>query len=268
MKAILLAAGRGSRMGALTGQRPKCLVELKGKPLLEWQLDSLRLAGLSDIAIVTGYLREMLAGRCLTEFHNSRWPETNMLSSLACAAQWLESGPCIVSYTDIFYEPSAPAALMDCGAELAVTYDVNWRQLWEKRFGDPLLDAESFRLGPGGYIAEIGNKAVSVKDIEGQYMGLLRFTPAGWDEVQRLRALMPHAEADATHITGILQRVIAAERVPVAAIPYTGVWGEIDNPSDLSLYNTIIHTPGLKANLNQISDECQSNTQPSDGPSE
>ena len=96
MRAIILAAGRGSRMNDLTDDRPKCLVELRGKPLLEWQLAAIREAGITEIAIVTGYKRELLARYELTEFHNPRWAETQMLSSLAYAKKWLESSPSIV----------------------------------------------------------------------------------------------------------------------------------------------------------------------------
>ena len=68
MKAIILAAGRGSRMQNLTQKQPKCLVNLRGKALLDWQLEALRAAGISEIAIVTGYKRELLANRGLVEF--------------------------------------------------------------------------------------------------------------------------------------------------------------------------------------------------------
>ncbi|MBF0128245.1 MAG: phosphocholine cytidylyltransferase family protein, partial [Magnetococcales bacterium] len=155
MKAIVLAAGRGSRMGDLTDDRPKCLVELGGRPLLEWQLAALRGAGIREIAIVTGYKSGMLRGRGLTGFHNPRWETTNMVSSLACAGTWLREGPCIVSYSDIFYEASAVSSLMASSAELAVTYDPGWLPLWEKRFGDPLRDAETFRLDGEGRLLEI-----------------------------------------------------------------------------------------------------------------
>ena len=112
MKAIILAAGRGSRMKNLTDERPKCMVELHGKSLLEWQLQALREAGVDDIAIVTGYKREMFSQWKLKEFHNPRWAETNMVSSLACAYEWLEAEPCIVSYSDIFYDATAVTSLM------------------------------------------------------------------------------------------------------------------------------------------------------------
>lgn len=236
MKAIILAAGRGSRMKSLTDERPKCLVELRGKPLLEWQLESLRAAGISDIAVVTGYKRELLAERGLSEFHNPRWAETNMVSSLACAESWLEGQPCIVSYSDIFYSHVAVQSLINSDAALAVTYDPNWLQLWTERFGDPLLDAETFRLTATHTLAEIGNKPQSVDDVQGQYMGLLRFTPEGWAEVVRLRAELSPQQRDSMHMTNTLQRVIDAGRVPIAAVAYTGEWGEVDSSEDLSVY--------------------------------
>jgi len=236
VKAIILAAGRGSRMKSLTDERPKCLVELRGKPLLEWQLESLRAAGISDIAVVTGYKRELLAERGLSEFHNPRWAETNMVSSLACAESWLQGEPCIVSYSDIFYSPAAVQSLINSAATLAVTYDPNWLQLWTERFGDPLLDAETFRLTAAHTLAEIGNKPQSVDDVQGQYMGLLRFTPEGWAEVVRLRAELSPQQRDSMHMTNTLQRVIDAGRVPIEAVAYTGEWGEVDSSEDLSVY--------------------------------
>ena len=236
MKAIILAAGRGSRMKSLTDERPKCLVELRGKPLLEWQLESLRAAGISDIAVVTGYKRELLAERGLSEFHNPRWAETNMVSSLACAESWLDGEACIVSYSDIFYSPVAVQSLINSDATLAVTYDPNWLQLWTERFGDPLLDAETFRLTAAHTLAEIGNKPQSVDDVQGQYMGLLRFTPEGWAEVVRLRAELSPQQRDSMHMTNTLQRVIDAGRVPIEAVAYTGEWGEVDSSEDLSVY--------------------------------
>ena len=103
MRAIILAAGRGSRMGHLTRASPKCLLEFRGKTLLDWQIDAIRSAGIEKIAIVTGYRRDLLLDRGLVEFHNERWAETNMVVSLSRASSWLREAPCVVSYSDIFY---------------------------------------------------------------------------------------------------------------------------------------------------------------------
>lgn len=233
MKAIILAAGRGSRMKDLTDDRPKCLVELRGKALLDRQLEALRSAGIEEIAIVTGYRRELLINRELVEFHNERWADTNMVASLACAQDWLISEPCIVSYSDIFYSPVAVQSLLATRASLAITYDPNWLELWSQRFSDPLMDAETFRLRQGHTLAEIGKKPSSVEEVQGQYMGLLLFTPKGWAEVLRVLSGLPKEQFDKIHMTGTLQKVIEAGQIAIAAVPYTGKWGEVDSAEDL-----------------------------------
>jgi len=236
LKAIILAAGRGSRMGNLTDEIPKCLIEINGKTLLDKQIESLNSAGIYEIGIVTGYRRDLLLNRNLTFFHNERWEVTNMVSSLACASLWLEKEPCIVSYSDIFYGYTGPFALAKSRAALAVCFDPNWLALWKSRFGDPLLDAEEFRLNSDGTVAAIGYKPASLDQIEGQYMGLLRVSPSGWEEIKRIRSSLAPSIQDQMHMTGTLQQVIDAKKVPVNAIPYVGEWGEVDIVSDLSLY--------------------------------
>ncbi len=235
MKAIILAAGRGSRMKELTEEIPKCLLEVKGKALLDRQVESLKEAGIDEIAIVTGYKRELLIDRCLFEFNNPRWAETNMVSSLACAGEWLDLEPCIVSYSDIFYDSQAVVSLMEDNSELAVTYDPNWLELWTSRFGDPLLDAETFRMDENSFLTEIGNKPGSIDEVEGQYMGLLRFTPCGWREVVSLRRSFPPSVCDSMHMTGTLQKLIENKQVEIKAVPYHGAWGEFDSQEDVNL---------------------------------
>jgi choline kinase len=237
VKAIILAAGRGSRMQKLTDEQPKCLVKLRGKSLLDYQLAAIRGAGIKEVAIVTGYKRELLSHYGLPEFYNSRWAETNMVSSLVCAQEWLQSEPCVVSYSDIFYNSSAIRSLMNCDALLAVTYDPNWLELWTERFGNPLIDAETFRLTSDQNLAEIGNKPKSVSEIQGQYMGLLRFTPKGWDEIKRIRSQLSSMDCDKMHMTGTLQKVIYAGKLDILALPYTETWGEVDSKEDLNYYH-------------------------------
>ena len=235
MRAIILAAGRGRRMQELTADKPKCLLELKGKKLLEWQLESLRGAGIEEIAIVTGYKREKLKKYNLHEFCNKHWANTQMVSSLACADEWLQHSPCIVSYSDIFYDATAVTVLIEITADIAVTYDPTWRNLWSQRFDDPLIDAETFKLSENGTIAEIGRKPRHIGEIEGQYMGLLRLSPEGWDEMQRIRKNMSQESRDGVHMTHLLQLVIEAGRKSVFALPYRLKWGEIDHPHDLNI---------------------------------
>ncbi|WP_438858446.1 phosphocholine cytidylyltransferase family protein [Achromobacter spanius] len=238
MRAIILAAGRGSRMGDMTAEQPKCLTKLKGIALLDRQLAALREGGVDEIGIVTGYRREALTDRGLHEFHNPDWSHTNMVSSLACAQRWLLDSPCIVSYSDIFYGAQAVQSLINSGSALALTYDPNWLSLWSARFGDPLSDAETFRLTADGTLLEIGEKPRTVEEVQGQYMGLLRFTPDSWSALDAMRGALPADARNRMHMTGALQRLIQMGGITIRAVPYIGTWGEVDSQEDLSVYES------------------------------
>jgi hypothetical protein len=99
------------------------------------------------------------------------------------------------------------------------------------------LDAETFRLDKDKNLVEIGNIPASIDQVQGQYMGLLRFTPIGWEEIQRIRRSLTPSECNKIHMTGILQKVIEAKNIAVKAIPYLGEWGEVDTQQDLSVYH-------------------------------
>src|SRR5580698_2033629 len=215
MRALILAAGRGSRMGPLGDVRPKCLVELDGRPLLDRQLAALRAGGARDIGIVRGYRKEMLADPALSYFDNDRWSETNMVMSLACAAEWLRSGPVIVSYADIFYRGDLIRGLAGAPGSLVITYDRRWRELWTRRFADPLSDAETFRLDGTGKLLEIGGKTANIDDIQGQYMGLLKFTPPAWSAVEQLLSSLEPAIRDRLDMTGMIRRLLAGGALPI-----------------------------------------------------
>jgi choline kinase len=157
-----------------------------------------------------------------------------MVVSLSRASSWLRETPCVVSYSDIFYSQTAVESLMTSHADIAITYDPSWLNLWEKRFSNPLDDAETFRLHADSSLAEIGGRPSSIEEIEGQYMGLLRFTPAGWGELWRIKSGALNHDSDAIHMTAILQQVIEAGRVNIAAVPYREEWGEFDSIGDFT----------------------------------
>jgi choline kinase len=246
MRALILAAGRGSRMGALGDERPKCLVELDGRPLLDRQVAALRRGGAHEIGVVRGYRADMLTLPGLTGFDNPRWAQTNMVMSLVAAAEWLRAGPVIVSYADIFYRAELVRALAQTPGDLVISYDKQWRRLWARRFADPLADAETFRVAPSGELLEIGGKTTAIEDIEGQYMGLLKFTPAAWSAIESLLATLDKTTCDRLDMTGLLRRIMAEKLIRIATSGTTGQWGEIDNASDVALYQSMLRDGELE----------------------
>ena len=150
MQAIILAAGRGSRLGGLTDRCPKCLVELENRPLLAWQIEVLREAGISEIVVVSGYRSNLIVDYANSYHfiarHNFRRRETNMLSTLF-SVEDLIKGPCIVSYSDIIYDVQITKALMDQSVIAGVGNYIKSDSLWlagisPKRTAEELSDLE------------------------------------------------------------------------------------------------------------------------------
>jgi choline kinase len=239
MRAVILAAGRGSRLGTHTEDRPKCLVELARKPLIRRQIAALRGGGVSTIGIVRGYLANRITIEDVTYFENPRWAETNMVMSLVAAAPWLRSDSVVISYADIFYGRDIVRDLAASSGDLVVAYDRSWRSLWTRRFADPLSDAETFRTDARGNLIDIGRRTTQIDDIQGQYMGLLKFTPQAWGAVEAVLAAVDAKARDAMDMTTLL-RALLDSGFPIGTVGIAGHWGEIDSSGDLELYEKMI----------------------------
>lgn len=233
MNAVLLAAGRGSRLEELTEHLPKCLVEIAGKPLLSWQLSALNTAGISKTVVVRGYGKEHLIGGEYSVVDNERWAQTNMVSTLICAGEILKEGA-VVSYTDIVYHPTIVESLLNNNADIAITYDRLWLDLWSSRFDNPLEDAETFNA-INDQVTTIGDRPDSIEQIKGQFMGLIKFSPRGWRQTENFLQNLPHPEVDQLDMTELLNRLVQ-DGVFIGAVAIDGRWCEIDTQSDLTLY--------------------------------
>lgn len=255
MRGLILAAGRGRRLGPLGANRPKCMVPVGGRPLLHWQMEAFRRAGIRDIAIVRGFAGDALR-MAATYLENPRWEVTNMVTSLRCAAEWLAGADTVVSYADLVYPARAIERLAAPRAsqravearpwpDIAVLYDPAWRELWQRRFTDPRSDAETFRLGSDGHtLVEIGARAADLDGIEGQYMGLLRLTPAGSARIIAEHAALDPVRRDSLDMTGVLRRLLAAGAT-IGAVAYDSWWCEIDTANDLLVAEEIVRREGL-----------------------
>lgn len=239
MRGIILAAGRGSRMQGHTTERPKGMVELHGRPLIAWQLASLRNAGIRQIAIVCGYREEDIVFSEITKLINQSWCSTNMVSSLACAASWLHEEECLVSYSDIIYSAHCVKRLIEKSNDIVISYDPKWLDLWKLRFDNPLDDAESFKMNHDGELIEIGKKPATIEEIEGQYMGLLKFSPSGWKCAEKIWKSLPPVKKDSLDMTSLLNRLLEQE-VKIQVAPVFGPWCEVDSEKDLQIAHRII----------------------------
>lgn len=241
MKAIVLAAGQGTRLRPYTNERPKCMVELRGKPLIGHQVDVLHHAGITDLHVVAGYLADRLTQPGLTKHINPAFASTNMVATLFCARELLTSDEdVIITYGDIVYESRVLEALVASDAPIALGVDLDWRKFWEARMDDPLSDAETLKLEDTDRIVELGKKPTSYDQIMGQYMGLIKIRADhvrklvdAWDALDR-DALYDGKDVDNMFMTSFLQHLIDQGWDVRAAFTHNG-WLEVDAPEDLEM---------------------------------
>jgi choline kinase len=118
--------------------------------------------------------------------------------------------------------------------------DRQWRAYWEQRFDDPLSDAESLRMDDSGRITDIGNPVADIDEIQGQYLGLMRFRAGGIEALKTRRAglgtprrpWMKTRPIEQAYMTDLLMEMILSGHA-VHAVPIDGGWLEIDTPRDL-----------------------------------
>lgn len=244
MKFIILAAGQGTRLRPFTCDRPKCMVELKGKPLLQYQLETLYDYGVSykNIALVGGYLQEALVAPGIRQYRNARYDDTNMVTTLFVAQKFMTPGEdLIVSYGDILYQKEVLETLIETPGELVVAADLDWYQLWSQRMVDPMTDVETFKITKDNKILELGKKPNDKQDIHAQYIGLIKIRG---DKVSDFIHHYTHMDKFATYdgknfdnmyMTSFIQDLINNNWEIQAAL-INGGWLEVDTVSDLEVY--------------------------------
>jgi choline kinase len=244
-RALILAAGQGTRLRPFTDDRPKCLVEYADRPLLAWQLEALGRAGIDDITVATGYRADQIESMGVATVHNSRFATSNMVATMACGARAFDGGDdLIIAYGDILYEAKIVQRLAASSAPLSTVVDLDWRSLWDLRMEDPLADAETLKLDPDGNIIELGRKPESSEEIEGQYIGLTRVSADFAEEFLRsYLELDPDGpydgrDRDNMYMTSFLQYVIDSGR-PLKAVPIHKGWLEFDTVEDLKTYRRL-----------------------------
>ena len=178
IKSIILAAGQGTRLLPLTKNKPKCMVELFGKPLLQHQIDVLHHCGINDISVVVGHLGNTINLPNVHIYKNMNYANTNMIETLFCAKSKLTDSV-IVSYGDIIFEEQVVNTLINSEDDISIVVDKNWKQYWSLRFENPLDDAESLIIDDTQYIREIGQKTDKFENIHAQYIGLMKFSGDG-----------------------------------------------------------------------------------------
>lgn len=255
MKAIIVAAGRGRRLGPETAEIPKCMVSVGGKPILHRQLEAMAAAGATDFVVVRGYLGDRIAapGFALRFIENPEWATNNILASLLFAASEMEGG-FLFSYSDIVFAPDQAKLAAASTADVGLIIDRQWRDTYVGRDHHPISEAELASVQPtpaGPRVDRVGKTVVPPEQAVGEFTGLAKFSAAGatalrqvWDSARAGGLEVPFGRAAhlrQAYLSDALN-AMADGGTHLAPLFVDGRWREIDTEEDLSRAHAAVAT--------------------------
>jgi choline kinase len=230
MKAIILSAGQGSRLGRLVDDRPKCLIDFNGRTLLDRQLDTLEANGVREAVVVTGFHDELVdraigargGGPAVRTIYNPFYKVADNTGSLFMAREEL-AGECLVWNGDtLVSDPLMRRVVANAQSGICVTIDRK----------DSYDDDDMKVVEDGGRLKAIG-KRLPLERVNAESIGLLAFRSGG---AEQFRAAIEQAMRTPEGTTIWYLRVInqMSQGAEVWTLDIHGEeWGEVDFPADV-----------------------------------
>jgi choline kinase len=229
--AVVLAAGASRRLRPLTDDRPKCLLDIGGQPLLARLFDAFAAAGVQRVVVVTGYLSERIDEYLkestwpfdVRSVRNHQFDSTNNAASLALAKPIVGARDFVLSDGDVIFSPSPIPALLAAAEPCALLVDrgatLNHEEMKVQIDGDGRVLRLSKDLEPEASAGE----SIGIQKVGGPAVALL------WETLDRL---LPGRSADAYYEEAFQQLVDRGVRFGICPVE-SETWMEIDDAADL-----------------------------------
>jgi choline kinase len=230
MRAVILAAGQGTRIRSAHGQHPKCLIRVDDDTILDNQLDALSMAGINEVAIVVGYEKEQIIHhvrsralpykRRIRFIENPAFAVTNNIYSLWLALDWLNSDSFMVLNADVVFDPEILIPATRSASPISMIVDPSWRDETMKVIieGDRVIKM---------------SKKISREEFSGTYTGITVFSEVSQSIFSRkMSELISGGRANEFFNAAVQE--LADEGIRVGFTTTSGLpWAEIDDPLDL-----------------------------------
>jgi len=231
MKALILAAGRGTRIRSIHGERPKCLISCDGEAILDHQINGLWAAGVREIGIVVGYESEQIISHVCAQYRrhlgrfrflfNPRYETTNNIYSLWVARTWLQGDSFMVLNADVLCDPEILRPAVEAKAPISMIVDPEWR------------DETMKVVMRNGRVIKMCKK-ITKDEYSGTYIGITTFSR----EVQQRFFMAMYGLIAAGRVNEFFNTAVqelADGGVVVGSTSTAGLpWAEIDDPADLA----------------------------------
>ena len=241
MRAVFIAAGIGNRLGSVTKDLPKPLVDINGKSLIERQILLLRKNNVNDIIIVTGYKKEKFTFKNIEYIHNPNFREQEQTGSLMTARSKIV-GDVLIMFGDILFDETILQQMLNSKGDIVIAIDQDWEKSYEKRPDNPKSKADKVLIKDNKVI-QISAKNIQVKTDSyiGELLGIMKLSPKGSkiliEQYEKLENTHAGKFYDAVSLkkakfVDILQELLSLSIV-ITPISIKGRWCEIDTPDDL-----------------------------------
>lgn len=240
MRAIIIGAGRGSRLMPTTADTPKCFAQVGDKRILDWTLEAFAENGVTDICFIGGYRIETIreAYPTFTFRHNDDWENNNILESLMYAEDLMDQ-PFICCYSDTLFTPEVVRLLLQSEKDISLVVDTDWLSRYTHRTEHPSDDAEKVTV-QNGQVTRV-HREIPESEARGEYIGVAKFSQAGaktlkedYRKAKEEFARLPFREAkvfEKAYLIHLFQQMLE-EGVEMSHVDTPGGYIEIDTQQD------------------------------------
>lgn len=230
---VILAAGVGSRLRPMTNTLPKCMVRTANKPILQYQIDAYRLAGVKDLVIVVGYEGQAVKNYCkhikdikITVIENEDYENSNNMFSFYLARNAIGHRPYILNNGDVAIDPSIINIMLHSDAPSAVAVDTS-------QFMDESMKVV---INNSGFICDISKKITSAQSC-GCSIDFYKFSlDDGQKFINKVVSIIENERNVKDWTEVALQRAFQSQELLFSIVDVAGLdWVEIDNYDDLAI---------------------------------
>ncbi len=229
--AIILSAGQGSRLLPLTEQKPKCMLDIAGRSILQWQLDALIAAGISEIHVITGFHSDQVEAHLATHYPNAGQIRTlfnpfynvsDNLASCWMARQHMDNDFLLINGDTIFEPAVLEVVLASPAAPVTLTIDVK-----------ESYDEDDMKVKLDGNSVKNVSKILNAEDTSAESIGMLYFRGQGaLDFKANLESQMRSLQGLKSWFLSVVDMMAGQGKVEACNVSGKR-WAEIDFIADL-----------------------------------
>ena len=244
-RAIVLAATQGAEFGALTESVPKCMLDVRGQPLLRRLVSTFNDCGVRKVTVVRGFAKEAIDLGAIDTVDNDDFATTGEAASLACAGDRLE-GDCLVCYGDTLFRRYIVDALLEAEGDVVLAADALWRERGARR-PEQMNDLVSCsRPFTGAYLDDepvdlvgIGPE-LAAERVDGEWIGVVRLSGAGAALVRaELEAMRADKSLGQASLPDLFARLVAGGHT-VRVVYVAGHWFNVNDAFDLARARNVL----------------------------